>query len=752
MFGKLFATKDPFGASKLPKYWKAKKSHKPLRRHPMRTSKKLRQALGIFLLALIVLLSPSPAHADEGCGQDFCLINPGGIPDQWTFTASYDDASWLVEKGLTGFHLAQDFMSPNGQYEPFPVVAVASGTISRLETANAGSGGVIDITLDSHPEVVVEYCHLNGDSINTLNLGQTVIQGQDLGIADGSGDLSGGPHLHLSLTVDGVPVDPMVYMGANSVSLTRTTGGTTLRENIKRIFSPFPWGKILWIVGIGLAALILRSWGLGYRAQLGLAGAILLVWAWVSPTNTTWLKSPFGSDVAAKVIDLYGDVRRVATGQTAQIYSIPPGTEVKSVAPGTVVEAPDLFSAMGNQVWLKVGNGLYVQYASLSQVLVTPGQKIGTGEAVGISTEQFRLGVSSKAPDLFYYPDDRSFGWVNPEKYLGQTLMSGNRQEESNAMQWGVILLVVALLWPSGYLRRLVKKLQLDLADPYGSSWFYARARLLVAATATMAVGLLVGSPWLKWMAVGPLAVSVIYFLDRRSVRKKIRNRRRINLWWPFMIHTTLSTVWFVWVATIAIGGLVDPTLTYAKNVEYQLDLPAVVTPPLPGGNGSSKTVVSSDLPEFQITYWNGSETRFWIDPDVWEAAVAAWKKYPSCDPRLSVVVAHSESPAYTNHAEENYATAAGIWQITRPTWAILWKGSEEVPERTNNFASADAFCRYIIGNGMAESINTSDVAFIRDFAEEAPVWNAYPPQALYVYRAYHELVKQMPVIVEPST
>lgn len=552
-----------------------------------------------------------------------------------------------------------------------------------------------------------------------------------------------------------------------------TVAQTTSQLNVSQI----PWASILLIVGLGVLALVLRSWGLTYRVQAGLVGLGLLVYAWILPQFTTWLPSPFGPEDTAQVIDFYGDVRKVAEGQTAQIYSVPAGTEVKSVVPGTVVEAPWLFAAQGNQVWLKVGNGLYVQYAGLSQIKVKPGQKIQRGQVIGTSTEQFRLGISSKAPELFTNPDDRSYGWVNPEKYLGQTLMSGTRQEESSTMQWGIILLMVALLWPSNYLKRLVNWLQLDLVAPYGSDWFYARARLLVVAAIVLAVGLVVDSPWLKWLSIVPLIVAFVYFLDRRLVRNKIRNGQRINLWWRWLFHSLQTSVWVSWVFFLVIGGLVDPTLTYAKNVDYQLsDLPNIVTPSLLVDPSSVEpilseatsttektpattektvttnpkeitvTINSSDLPEFDVIYWNGSETRFWIDPDVWDAAVTAWKKYPGCDPRLSVVVAHSESPRYTNYAEENYATAAGRWQFIRTTWESLWRNSETIPERTDDYAAAEAFCRYAIGNGMAETINTSEAAFVRDFAEEPPVWNAYPPQAEYVWRAYHELVKQLPL------
>jgi hypothetical protein len=511
-----------------------------------------------------------------------------------------------------------------------------------------------------------------------------------------------------------------------------------------------PWDSILLVAGLGILCLVLRSIGLTYRTQAALVGLGLLLYAWAIPSLNTWLTSPF-ADVAFKVIDTYGDVRTMVEGQTAQIYSVPPGTEVRSVVDGQVIEVPSIFSVQGNQVWLKVGNGLYVQYAGLSEIKVLPGQKIRAGEVVGFSSDKFRLGISSKAPDLFTNLDDRSYGWVNPEKYLGQTLLSGVRQEESNALEGGLILLILALFWPSNYLKRLVARLQLDLVAPYGSDWFYARSRLLVASASTMAVALVFDSPWLKWIAIVPLAISAIYFYDRSRVRKRLKNRQRINIWWSHFAHQMMSSIWVSWVFFLLLGGLLDPNLTYANNIDYQLDLPSSITPPLPADLDHPEIVLNSNLPEFNTIYWNGSETKFWIDPEVWAANVAAWKKYPWCDPRHVTVIEHSESPRYSNHVYENAATAAGTGQFIKTTWESVFSCSIDAgtcPKRTDRYATAEAICRYIKENGMVDSINQSEAAYVNDFAVESPVWNMYPPQAKYVWRVYHELVKVLPLPV----
>ncbi len=162
-------------------------------------------ASGIFLLFALLWGCTPTVSADGGCTPN--LTNPGGIPDSyWNYTAQY---SGLF--GLSGQHLGQDFKNPDGSYTPFPVVAVLSGTITRLESNNYGSGGVVDITMDGCPGVVVEYVHLQGTSI-AVSDNQHIDQGTFLAIADGSGAYSGGPHLHMFLIIDGVKVDPMEYM------------------------------------------------------------------------------------------------------------------------------------------------------------------------------------------------------------------------------------------------------------------------------------------------------------------------------------------------------------------------------------------------------------------------------------------------------------------------------------------------------------------------------------------------------------
>ena len=134
----------------------------------------------------------------------------------------------------------------------------------------------------------------------------------------------------------------------------------------------------------------------------------------------------------------------------------------------------------------------------------------------------------------------------------------------------------------------------------------------------------------------------------------------------------------------------------------------------------------------FDIQYWNGRMVSFYVTPDVWEAATQT-----ECDPWLIVAVAFSESTGYFNGC--NSIGACGVWQFMPTTWLDLWP-SVGTPSPLDKPSAANAACRYMNSNGMAKSINVSKEAFIKDFAFQPPVWNAYSPQAEFVYRLVMEI------------
>ncbi|NLU75430.1 M23 family metallopeptidase [Streptomyces sp. HNM0575] len=74
---------------------------------------------------------------------------------------------------------------------------------------------------------------------------------------------------------------------------------------------------------------------------------------------------------------------------SGQDFAVPTGTPVKAVHAGTVVKAgPNGAgdgSSYGNAIVIKHSNGTYSQYAHLSKLNVQPGQKVDTGQKIGLS-------------------------------------------------------------------------------------------------------------------------------------------------------------------------------------------------------------------------------------------------------------------------------------------------------------------------------------------------------------------------------
>ena len=92
-----------------------------------------------------------------------------------------------------------------------PVYAPANGIITRAEWFD-GYGKYVQINHGKNEEgqvVSSAYGHLNNWIVN---IGQTVTQGEQIGIVGSTGN-SSGPHLHFEVLVDGVEVNPTYYIG-----------------------------------------------------------------------------------------------------------------------------------------------------------------------------------------------------------------------------------------------------------------------------------------------------------------------------------------------------------------------------------------------------------------------------------------------------------------------------------------------------------------------------------------------------------
>ena len=95
-------------------------------------------------------------------------------------------------------------------------LAAASGTEVFSATAGiastgydaGGAGNFVKVVVDAH--VGILYCHLSAFRVGQ---GDSVSPGQLIGLVGATG-LTTGPHVHLQVEIDGVPVDPAWFLSS----------------------------------------------------------------------------------------------------------------------------------------------------------------------------------------------------------------------------------------------------------------------------------------------------------------------------------------------------------------------------------------------------------------------------------------------------------------------------------------------------------------------------------------------------------
>ncbi len=111
--------------------------------------------------------------------------------------------------GCSSFHLGVDLVPGVGT----PIGAIAAGTVTYAGyDSNYGYRVVVDHNINGQ-KVQSLYAHMLG-SIKVV-VGQQVTAGQEVGQVGNSGN-STGPHLHLQISPDGTPVDPVAWLTANA--------------------------------------------------------------------------------------------------------------------------------------------------------------------------------------------------------------------------------------------------------------------------------------------------------------------------------------------------------------------------------------------------------------------------------------------------------------------------------------------------------------------------------------------------------
>ncbi|GGX86612.1 M23 family metallopeptidase [Streptomyces minutiscleroticus] len=111
----------------------------------------------------------------------------------------------------SGYHTGTDFVVPTGT----SLKAVAAGTVVSAGWGGAYGNQVVIKLGDGH---YAQYAHLSQLSVSA---GQTVTEGQRIGLSGATGNVTG-PHLHFEIrtTPDyGSDVDPVAYLRSHGVSL-----------------------------------------------------------------------------------------------------------------------------------------------------------------------------------------------------------------------------------------------------------------------------------------------------------------------------------------------------------------------------------------------------------------------------------------------------------------------------------------------------------------------------------------------------
>lgn len=150
-------------------------------------------------------------------GTETGLVSPELLTD--TELRSPFDREWPLTDGfayrtapVAQFHDAQDFAAADGT----PVRAIGSGIVIEAGYATDGCGFSAKVQHRVAGETLTSrYCHMQVGS-HSLTVGDVVSSGDQLGRVGNTG-LSFGSHLHLSLRLSGVPIDPLPFIQSKSV-------------------------------------------------------------------------------------------------------------------------------------------------------------------------------------------------------------------------------------------------------------------------------------------------------------------------------------------------------------------------------------------------------------------------------------------------------------------------------------------------------------------------------------------------------
>ncbi|MGU3409917.1 peptidoglycan DD-metalloendopeptidase family protein [Microbacterium sp. M1A1_1b] len=136
---------------------------------------------------------------------------------QWPFLTGVPITSGFGGRQVEGC----SFCSTNHQGVDFapgagtPIRVIAAGTVIKVQPDDGGFGNDVWVEHDvDGKQFTSVYGHMMDNSFKVVK-GQQVQVGDELGLVGSTGN-STGPHLHLEVHVDGVPVDPLAWLKANA--------------------------------------------------------------------------------------------------------------------------------------------------------------------------------------------------------------------------------------------------------------------------------------------------------------------------------------------------------------------------------------------------------------------------------------------------------------------------------------------------------------------------------------------------------
>lgn len=136
---------------------------------------------------------------------------------QWPFLTGVPITSGFGGRQVAGCsfcstnHMGVDFAPGEGT----PIGVIAAGTVIKVQANDGGFGNDVWVEHDvDGKQFVSVYGHMEDNSFKVVT-GQHVEVGDILGLVGSTGN-STGPHLHLEVHVDGVPVDPLAWLKANA--------------------------------------------------------------------------------------------------------------------------------------------------------------------------------------------------------------------------------------------------------------------------------------------------------------------------------------------------------------------------------------------------------------------------------------------------------------------------------------------------------------------------------------------------------